>query len=399
METNFTPTRKKNASTVDILLGFSRILVGILFIFSGFIKANDPMGFGYKLEEYFLVFHLDFLNDYSAWLAVIICGLEIVLGAFLLLGLYRKTVAWGLLLLTVFFLFLTFYSAFFEVVTSCGCFGDAIPLTPWQSFIKDVILLAFVLVIFKYRAHITPLVTGAGTRRLVSMFVILLSFGIGVYTIYFLPFIDFLPYKEGNHIPELRVLPEGEEGDVYEYIYEIKHKQTEEVKKVTDKEYMDGIWEDDNWEVIGEPTSKLVKKGYQIPIPDLYISDVEGNDVTEEIITNPYYNFVIVSTYVDKLSLADVIALDRINTTIRDLAADYPLRAILLTSSPPQVARSLHEEMDLVLETFYADAVPVKSMVRSNPGVLLLQNGTVIKKWSKLTFPSKEELEEEYIAK
>jgi len=399
METNFTPTRKKNLGTVDILLGFSRIFIGILFIFSGFIKANDPMGFGYKLEEYFLVFHLDFLNDYSSWLAIFICGLEIVLGAFLLLGFYRKTVAWGLLLLTVFFLFLTFYSAFFEVVTSCGCFGDAIPLTPWQSFIKDLILLVFVAIIFKYRAQITPILSGKGSRRLISFIVILLSFGTGVYTLYFLPFIDFLPYKEGNNIPELMVLPEGEEGDVYEYMYELRHKLTEETKKVTDKEYMDGIWEDDNWEVIGEPSSKLVKKGYQVPIPDLFISDAEGNDVTEEIITNPYHNFVVVSTYADKLSLADIIALDRINTTIRDIAADYPIRAVLLTASSAETAWTLQGEMDLVLETFYADAVPLKSMVRSNPGVLLLRNGTVIKKWSKLTFPSKEELEAEYLTK
>src|SRR5690606_30506949 len=150
-----------------------------------------------------------------------------------------------------------------------------------------------------------------------------------------------------------------------EYIYEIRHKQTEEVKKVTDKEYMDGIWEDDNWEVVGEPTSKLVKKGYQIPIPDLVISDAEGNDVTEEIITNPYYNFVVVSTYVDKLSLAEFIALDRINASSRELTTDYNLLAILLTAIPPHVPRRLPEEMDLVLETFYVDAVPLKRMVRA----------------------------------
>src|SRR5690606_17993512 len=399
METNFTPTRKKNASTIVIALGFSWIFVGILFIFSGFIQANDPTGFGYKLEDYFLVFHIDFLNEYSIWLAVLICGIEIILGVFLLLGFHKNKVAWGLLLLTVFFLFLTFYSAFFEVVSSCGCFGDAIPLTPWQSFIKDVILLAFVLVIFKYRARIRPILSNQTTRSLVSTLVILLSFGLGVYTIYFLPFIDFLPYKEGNNIPALMVLPEGEEGDVYEYIYDIKHKQTGELKKVTDKEYMDGIWEDDNWEGVGEPTSKLIEKRYQIPIPDLLISDAEGNDATQEIITNPYYNCVVVSTYVHKLSLPDIIELDRTNTTIRDLATDYNLRALLLTSSSSGVARGLQDEMDLVLETFYADNVPLKSMVRSNPGVLLLQNGTVIKKWSKVTFPSKEELEENYLAK
>lgn len=399
METNFTPTRKKTLSSTDIILGISRLFVGALFIFSGFIKANDPMGFGYKLEEYFHVFHVSFLNDYSAWIAVFICGFEILLGAFLLLGFKRQKVAWGLLLLIIFFTFLTFYSAFFEVVTSCGCFGDAIPLTPWESFGKDIVLLIFILIIFKYRDRIKPIIPKGGTRNFVSTLVVILSFGIGIYTLSLLPFIDFLPYKEGNNIPELMVLPEGEESDVYEYIYDIKNKATGESKKVTDTEYMDGIWEDDNWEVQGEPSSRLIKKGYEIPISDLLISDAEGNDVTQEIITNPYYNFIVVSTYADKLNTADMIALDRINSTIRDLATDYNLRAILLTASSAQVANRLDDEMDLVLETFYADAVPLKSMVRSNPGVVLMRNGVVEKKWSKLTLPSKEELEKAFFNK
>lgn len=399
METDFNPTRNKKTSTIDIILGISRLFVGALFIFSGFIKANDPIGFGYKLEEYFQVFHLSFLNDYSAWIAVFICGFEILLGAFLLFGFARQKVAWGLLLLIIFFTFLTFYSAFFEVVTSCGCFGDAIPLTPWQSFGKDIILLAFILVIFIYRHRITPIIPNGGFKNFISAITIILSFGIGIYTLMFLPFIDFLPYKEGNNIPQLMVLPEGEESDVYEYIYTIKNKATGESKKVTDKEYMDGIWEDDNWEVQGEPSSRLIKKGYEIPIPDLLISDAEGNDITQEIITNPYYNFIVVSTYADKLNTADMIALDRVNTTIRDLATDYNLRATLLTASSSQIANRLDDEMDLVLETFYADAIPLKSMVRSNPGILLMRNGVVEKKWSKLTFPSKEELEKDFFSK
>lgn len=398
METNFTPYRKKT-QPIDVVLLACRLFVGILFIFSGLIKANDPTGFGYKLQEYFHVFKIDFLNDYSTWIAVAICGLEIVLGAFLLLGFYGRRVAWGLLLLIIFFTFLTFYSAFFEVVTSCGCFGDAIPLTPWQSFLKDLVLLALILVIFKYKDNIKPVISKKSNKSWTTALVILLSFGIGIYTVYFLPFIDFLPYKEGKHIPSQMALPEGEEGDVYEFIYEIKNKTTGETKKVTDKEYMAGIWEDDNWEVIGDPTSRLVKKGYQIPITDLSISDADGNDVTQEIITNPYYNFIVVSTYVDKLSTTDIIALDKINSTIRDLATEYNLRAVLLTSSAATEASYLNDEMDLVLETFYADAVPLKSMVRSNPGVLLMQNGTVVKKWSKLTFPSKEEIEKLYLQK
>src|SRR5690606_37952897 len=208
--------------------------------------------------EYFLIFRMDFLNDYSTWLAVLICGIEIILGIFLLLGFHKNKVAWGLLLLTLFFLFLTFYSAFFEVVSSCGCFGDAIPLTPWQSFIKDLILLAIILVIFKYKNRIQPIIPQGTTRKLVVLLLIIASFGTGIYTVNFLPFIDFLPYKEGNSIPEQLILPEGEQGDVFEYIYKLKDKKTGEVKKVTDKEYMNGLWEDDNLEVVGEPESKLI---------------------------------------------------------------------------------------------------------------------------------------------
>lgn len=395
--TSYYAPLKNNNSSPDILLWISRLFVGLLFIFSGLIKANDPMGFGFKLQEYFHVLHLNFLNDYATWIAVAICAFEIILGALLVVGIAGRKVAWGLLLLIVFFTFLTFYSAFFEVVSSCGCFGDAIPLTPWQSFIKDLVLLVFILVIFIKRKKIAPLIASSFTNNLLSFFVIILSFGIGIYTISYLPFVDFLPYKEGNNIPKLMEIPEGAEQDEYEHIYSLKNKSTNEEKKMTDKEYMDQkIWEDENWEVIGEPESKLIKKGYQVPISDLIISDVEGNDLTKEIINNPYYNFVVTSVDVTKLSPADFIALDKINSTIRDLSAEYNIRAILLTASSSDNVNYLNDQLDLVLESFYADAVPLKSMVRSNPGVMLLQNGTIIKKWSKHAFPSKEKLIEAY---
>jgi len=394
METDFTLYRKKSrpVGIAGIILWACRLFVGFLFIFSGLIKANDPTGFGYKLQEYFHVFKLDFLNDYATWLAVFICGFEIVLGAFLLLGFYGRKVAWGLLLLIGFFTFLTFYSAFFEVVSSCGCFGDAIPLTPWQSFLKDLVLLVPILFIFRHKKGIRPIISGKLTRSLTAVLVFVPSFGIGVYAVCYLPFIDFLPYKEGKHIPSQMILPEGEKGDVYEFIYEIRDKTTGQTRKVSDTEYMNGLWEDENLEIVGEPSSRLVKKGYQIPIADLVISDLEGNDVTQDIISNPYFNFIVVSTYLDKMSTADLIALDKINSSICDLSADYNLRAVLLTASSATEIAQLNSAMDLVLETFQADAVPLKSMVRSNPGLLLVQNGTVIKKWPKRTFPDKAEI-------
>src|ERR1700748_1949319 len=139
------------------LIWLCRIAVGLLFIFSGLHKINDPLGFSYKLEEYFEVFHITFLDGLAVGIAVILCSLEIILGFALLIGVRAKQVAWGLLLLIVFFAFLTFYSAAFKVVQTCGCFGDAIPLTPWQSFSKDVVLLLLILVLFKNRTSIHPL--------------------------------------------------------------------------------------------------------------------------------------------------------------------------------------------------------------------------------------------------
>jgi len=395
----YSPLQTKKDSP-EILLWISRIFVGLLFIFSGLIKANDPMGFGFKLQEYFHVFKTSFLNDYSTYIAIAICALEIIFGVLLILGIAGRKVAWGLLLLIIFFTFLTFYSAFFEVVTSCGCFGDAIPLTPWESFGKDLVLLAFILVIFIKRDKIKPLIASSFTNNLFTFLTIVVAFGIGIYTMCFLPFVDFLPYKVGANIPQLMQLPEGAEMDEYEIIYTLKHKQSNEEQKVTDKEYMDQkIWEDENWEIVGEPISKLLKKGYQVPISDLIISDADGNDVTQEIITNPYYNFVVTSVDVTKMSPVDLLALDKMNQTIHDIGTENNIRAVLLTASSADDVKYISEQLDLVFEIFYVDAVPLKSMVRSNPGIMLLQNGNIINKWSKLSFPDKENLINTYLNK
>lgn len=395
----YSPIEAKKESP-EVLLWICRFFVGLLFIFSGLIKANDPMGFGYKLQEYFHVFHTDFLNDYSTYIAIAVCALEIIFGVLLILGIAGKKIAWGLLLLILFFTFLTFYSAFFEVVTSCGCFGDAIPLTPWQSFIKDLVLLALILVIFVKRDKIKPLFKSAFWNNTFTFFTIVVSFGIGIYTMTFLPFVDFLPYKVGNNIPEQMKYPEGAELDEFEIVYVLKNKDTGEEKKVTDKEYMSQkIWEDINWEIQGEPQSRLIKKGFQLPIPDLVISDAEGNDVTSEIINNPYYNFVVTSVDVTKMNTVDLLALDKLNQTIRDISTENNIRAVLLTSSSADDVNLISDQLDLVFEIFYVDAVPLKSMVRSNPGVMLLQNGNVINKWSKLSFPDKDKLITEYFNK
>lgn len=366
-------------------------------MFSGLIKANDPVGFGYKLQEYFLVFKMEFFHDYATEIAVIICSIEILLGGLLLLGFWRKQVVWGLLLMILFFTFLTFYSAFFEVVTSCGCFGDAIPLTPWQSFIKDLVLLAMILVLFKNWKLMRPLSTDHYMKSILTVLLVVISVGVGVYTVNYLPIIDFLPYKKGNHLPSLMVMPEGEEGDVYELTYTMRHVESGEEKRVSDQVYLEErLWEDASWEIVGEPTSRLVKKGYQIPIPDLLITDVNGEDVTDQIIANPFDNLIVVAW---DLEDTDQDALKRINEVITEAAVNYNMRVVLLTSANSRDAEDLSDDLALLTEIFYVDQVPLKSMVRSNPGVLLMKNGTVIDKWHYQTFPTYEKLDEMYFSR
>ncbi|WP_316847037.1 BT_3928 family protein [Pedobacter psychrodurus] len=381
----------------NILLKFSRIFVGALFIFSGLIKANDPLGFGYKLQEYFEVFHMNFLSGMATGIAILLCTLEIVLGALLLLGFWSKKVAWGLLLLIIFFTLLTFISAAFKVVTSCGCFGDAIPLTPWQSFSKDLILLALIIVIFLNKNLIQPLFKKEATQRNIAIAVTVVSLGFGIYTYNVLPIIDFLPYKVGAHLPSLMVIPPGEKPDEFEIMYHLKNKKTKEEKDMSDKAYLKTeIWKDNNWEIIGEPTKNLVKKGFEPKIKDLNITDASGTDYTKELIENPYYNIIFVAY---DLHATNEAAIGKLNALALNATQQFNIRTVLLTSNSAQDTQAFIKKNNLFSEVFYADAVPLKSMVRANPGILLMKNGVVINKWNAHNIPTFDQLSRKYFDK
>jgi uncharacterized membrane protein YphA (DoxX/SURF4 family) len=378
------------------MLWFCRISVGLLFIFSGLIKANDPLGFSYKLEEYFEVFHIMFLNDLALTIAILLCALEMILGFALLIGVRANQVAWGLLLIIIFFSFLTFYSAFFKVVQTCGCFGDAIPLTPWQSFSKDLMLLLLILVIFINREAVKPLFSKKiGDRLLLTS--VIVSIGFGLFTYNFLPIVDFLPYKVGANVPDEMKTPPGAQPDEFELTYTLKNKKSGENKTMTDKEYLSsGIWKDTNWEVIGNPESRLVKKGFTPQIIDLKIQDAQRNDYNNELLSNPFYSLVIVAYDLKK---TDWSAINRLNALATNLTQNFNTRTVLLTAASPAEATAFAKSHRLVSEIFYADGVPLKSMVRANPGVMLLKNGTIVNKWHFHTMPDYEHLIKEYFGK
>jgi len=378
------------------LVWVCRILVGLLFIFSGLIKINDPLGFSYKLEEYFDVFHIGFLSSFALSIAIILCSLEIILGFALLIGVRAKSVAWGLLLLIIFFAFLTFYSAYFKVVQTCGCFGDAIPLTPWQSFSKDLVLLLLIIIIFINRKTIEPAFSKkTGDNLLIGSAVV--AVGIGLYTYNFMPVIDFLPYKVGASIPDAMKIPAGAKPDEYEITYKLKNKKTGEAKVMTDKDYLkSGIWKDNNWSVVGTPENRLVKKGYEPPIKDLSIQDAQGNNYTSELLSNPYNSLIVVAY---DLNHANIEAIGKLNAMAATLIQNFNTRTILLTSNSAKDAETFAKKNHLVMEIFYADGVPLKSMVRANPGVLLIKNGVILNKWHYHSMPKYEDLVKQYFQK
>ena len=380
-----------------LLLHFSRWFVGLLFIFSGLIKMNDPLGFGYKLQEYFEVFHLNFLSDWATGIAILLCVLEIVLGALLLFGFWRNQVTKGLLALIIFFTFLTFVSAAFKVVTSCGCFGDAIPLTPWQSFSKDLVLLVLIIYLFIHREKINPITTNSRWQDALFVVVTFASLGFGIFTYNYLPVVDFLPYKVGSSVPQSMKIPEGALPDEFLIIYQLKHKKTGETKTMSDKDYLKlEIWKDGNWEVVGEPEKKLIKKGYEAKIKDLIISDDSGTDYTKELVENPFYNLIIVAY---NLNDVNEEAIAKTNALALNAVEQFNIRSVILTSNSAKDAAVFSKKMKLFMEVFYADAVPLKSMVRANPGILLLKNGVIINKWHYHNLPSFDELSNTYFTK
>ncbi len=381
--------RKNGVYIIHIL----RILVALIFILSGLIKINDPLGFSYKLDEYFEVFHTTALIPYSVLFAILLCSLEIVLGTFLMLKTRYTFVLKCLLFLILFFCFLTFYSAFFNVVKTCGCFGDALPLKPWTSFIKDLFLFIAIVILYYYRRIVVSKFLKKSFIFLISTVPILL----GLYTYFTLPIIDFLPYKVGANIPSLMKVKDGAAVSEYQILYDLKNIKTGEQKTLTDKDYLSTkIYLDTTWKLIKSSEPQLIKQGDEPVIKDLAIYDDQGVSYTTEIFDNPYYNLLVVAYNLDDTNLQ---YLGNINALAINALEQYHVKTILLTASSAKDAQHLIKKMNLQMDVFYADAVPLKSMVRSNPGVILMKNGIIIQKWSGIFSPNFYTLHSNYLNK
>jgi uncharacterized membrane protein YphA (DoxX/SURF4 family) len=350
------------------IVHISRVLVGVLFIISGFIKLDDPLGFSYKLEEYFGVdvLNLEFLIPYALGISVFVVVFEVVLGVFLLIGYKPKFTVWSLLLMIVFFTFLTFYSAYFDKVKDCGCFGDAIKLTPWGTFKKDIVLLVFVLILFFGMRHIKPIFKSFPTTVL-ALLSFLVSLWFGYHVIMHLPTIDFRAYKIGNNIQEQMGIPEDAQKPVLEYTW-IFNVNGEEQEFVTNGSYpkVDG-------EYVGVET-ETIDEGYIPPIQDFSIES-DDEDLTAKFLEEE--KLIIIAMY--SITKGERDGVSKLKS-FSDRAMKNGYTVIGLTSSGADDKASLKADHNLNFNFYLCDEKVIKTIVRSNPGVVLLNKGTVINK-------------------
>lgn len=385
-------TGKRNAGFY--LLQVIRVLVGVLFIFSGLIKANDPSGLAYKMEEFFELWHMTFLSPYALTFSITIIVFEIVAGVGLLLGYAFKQFSFLLLLLMIFFTFLTGYAIWYEHANhrelKCGCFGDCIPLTAMQSFMKDIVLLILVILLFAARKHIPALFR----RSVNTSLMILALFGslfIQWYALEHLPYVDCLPYKVGNNIWQKMQPPPGATPDIVEYTYTLKNLKTGETKEMSLEEYTNSnIWMDSlTWKTEGEPKEKLIKKGNNTPeIKEFNVSDYEGNDYTETLLKEPGYNFIFFVKDVNKASTRNMEDLRRLFAKCEKSNVGFYL---LSANSKAETERFIKNNK-LNIYYFAIDATVCKTAMRSNPGLMLIKGGTVLGKWSYNDYPEDFEL-------
>jgi len=351
-----------------ILVGFCRIFIGIFFIISGFIKLNDPVGFAFKLEEYFgpTVLDLPFFMPYALAISVVVVVFEVLLGLFLIIGYKPKFTVWSLLLMIIFFTFLTFYSAYFDKVKDCGCFGDAMAMTPWESFTKDAVLLVLILIVFVGVKYIKPFFNSFVTT-LIALVGFIASLGFAYHVLMHLPSIDFRPYRLGANIQQNMSVPDNAPKAIIEYTYVFNVNGKEEKHTVTE-----GYPEVDG-ELLRVET-KTIRDAYEPPIHDFSI-EKDGVDFTSEILELD--NVLLIVAY--NLEKAEAEGLKIIKAaTDEAIANGYDV--IGLTATGPNEQSIIKENYNLNFDFYFCDETALKTIVRSNPGVLKLEKGTVIQK-------------------
>lgn len=364
-------------------VNISKIIVGVLFIFSGLIKANDPLGLSYKMQEYFEVWRqysplyniMIWLDDYALPFSIIMIILEIVVGVAILLGWYKRFFSWLLLLLIIFFTFLTGYAVLSGKIKTCGCFGDCIPLTATQSFIKDLALLALIVVIVIGTPYIRPVFSRTVNLFIVVIATILVS-AFQWHVLKHLPVADCLPFKKGNNVLDLRKMPANAVQDKLEFkfIYEKNGKQ---------KDFNPAALPDSTWTFI-KREDVIVEKGKnnEPPIKDFFLATLSGTDTTEAILNQPnsYYLFFI-KDFNDGTNkwLTGF-------TSVYSFCKQRKVPLIVIASQPATAQKFFNKTNNYDVPVFSCDATALKTASRTNPSLYLMKGPIIKNKWGWADF-------------
>ena len=358
------------------LTQIARILAGLLFVFSGFVKGIDPMGTAFKLEDYFTAFNMEFLDQLAVPLSITLCLVEFIAGMMLLSGSMVRLGSWMAALFMALFTPLTLFLAIFNPVSDCGCFGDAIHLTNWQTFFKNVAITLLVVFVFIRRDDRTgTLSMKAGLNF--TLFFIFLFLLFMRYNLACLPMIDFRPYKVGTNLPEAMAIPHDAEPDKYDirFIYEKDGLQ----KEFTLTDYPS---DDTTWRFIDQK-SVLISRGYEPPIHDFTLITGEGTDMTEEVTGSQGDVLLMVARRLEKSDREGLVKGYDLGIALRESETEF----YIVTATTPDKA----DELVTGFNALYADETTLKTVIRSDPGFVLLHNGTVAAKWSYHNLPERDQ--------
>jgi uncharacterized membrane protein YphA (DoxX/SURF4 family) len=361
---------------MNLLTRTARILTGLLFIFSGFVKGIDPMGTAFKLGDYFTAFNIGFLDGLALPLALLLCLVEFVAGMMLLTGALVKPASWMAALFMAVFTPLTLILAIFNPVSDCGCFGDAIILTNWQTFFKNVIITLLVVFVFIRRndpTGVMPVKTGLNfTIAYVFFFLLFMRLNLT-----YLPILDFRPYSVGTNISEAMAIPGDAEPDKYDirFIYEKEGVRQE----FTLNDYPA---DDTAWKFIDQK-SVLISKGYVPPIHDFTLINSEGVDMTEHVTRFEGDVVLMIARRLDKSDRDGLVKGYNAGMVLQKQGKEF----YIVTATAPSEA----EPLVTGFNALFADEITLKTVIRSDPGFVLLHNGTVTAKWSYHNLPDPEE--------
>ncbi|MBP1613795.1 MAG: tpiA [Bacteroidetes bacterium] len=361
----------------SVWVNLCRFLLAGLFIFSGFVKAVDPLGTQYKIQDYLTAFGMDgILPSYAPLLiSIVLSALEFSIGVLLFFGVRKKASTTLSLLLMIGMTPLTLYLALKNPVSDCGCFGDAWVLTNWQTFWKNLVLLIGAVSVFRGK-HLIIRFVSAKTEWLVSLYTIFFVLFLSLYCLNRLPILDFRPYKIGKNIIEGMSIPEGAKPSVFENVFILE-------KNGVKKEFRLDNYPDSTWTFI-DARSVLKEKGYEPTIHDFSMMDRDtGEDITDRVLTNKGYTFFLVAHRIEK---ADDSNIDLINE-IYDYCVEHGYGFYCLTSSEESQIDQWRDKTGAEYPFCLMDDITLKTMIRSNPGLMLIKNATILNKWSDNDLP------------